>query len=228
MTWVKLDDDFPDRPAVAALGDGAFRLHVSGLAYVNRLLTDGLVPLTQAARLTPNYDPAHLAELLAGGVWAVADGGYRVVDSMDDQPASDKVLATRKANRERQRRWSEAQNKKRRAAGGKANMPNAVNNALANGVRPNAPNGRPDPSPPYGGRVSTAANGGAVVETDDHDRPVSPRIYTGTESMGELIQRLSPVPLADGIGPTVPPAEDLTAAALDIFGDMLAHPEADA
>jgi len=223
VTWVKLDDDFPDRPAVAALGDGAFRLHVSGLAYVNRLLTDGLVPLTQAARLTPNYDPAHLAELLAGGVWAVADGGYRVVDSMDDQPASDKVLATRKANRERQRRWAEALKKKRDAAR-KANIPNAVSNAPT----PRIHNARPDPSPPYGGRVSTAANGGAVVETDDHDRPVSPRIYTGTESMGELIQRLSPVPLADGIGPTVPPAEDLTAAALDIFGDMLAHPEADA
>lgn len=40
MSWFHLDDNFPDHRKVAGLSDAAFRLHVAGLAYCSRGLTD--------------------------------------------------------------------------------------------------------------------------------------------------------------------------------------------
>jgi hypothetical protein len=42
MSWVRLDDSFPEHPKVIALTDAAFRAHVRGLCYAGRFLTDGL------------------------------------------------------------------------------------------------------------------------------------------------------------------------------------------
>lgn len=69
MAYLNIDDEFPDHPKVDALGDGAFRLHVAGLAYAARNLTDGAVPEQRVPRLTPAYKPAHLAELVRAGLW---------------------------------------------------------------------------------------------------------------------------------------------------------------
>lgn len=99
MTWTKLGDDFPDRPPIAGLSDGAFRLHVSALIYSNRLLTDGLVTESQVRRLLPRFRRAYLDELLAAGVWAVDDGGYRIVDSLADQPSRAVIEARREMER---------------------------------------------------------------------------------------------------------------------------------
>lgn len=44
MTWVKLDDGFPENQKVAPLGDRAFRVYVSAVCYSARNLTDGFVP----------------------------------------------------------------------------------------------------------------------------------------------------------------------------------------
>ncbi len=64
MPWVRLDDRFTDHPKVDALSDGAFRLHVAGMCHAARYLTDGMVPADRVNRLTPNYRPAHLNELV--------------------------------------------------------------------------------------------------------------------------------------------------------------------
>ena len=64
MTWVRLDDRFPEHPKIVGLSDRAFRAHVTGLAYCARYLTDGTVPrgALPARRV--------LVELVAAGLWA--------------------------------------------------------------------------------------------------------------------------------------------------------------
>ena len=43
-TWVRLDDDFPQHPKVVQAGPLGFVMHVSGICYSNRYLTDGFIP----------------------------------------------------------------------------------------------------------------------------------------------------------------------------------------
>jgi hypothetical protein len=69
MPYLNTDDGFPDHEKVDALGDGAFRLHVAGMHYCARKLSDGAIPQRRVARLKPNYKPSELQELLRGGLW---------------------------------------------------------------------------------------------------------------------------------------------------------------
>ena len=56
MAWIKIDDSFPDHPKVIGLSDKAFRIHIEGLCYSGRFLTDGLIPMGVAARFEPIDD----------------------------------------------------------------------------------------------------------------------------------------------------------------------------
>lgn len=69
MPYLNTDDEFPEHPKVDALTDGAFRLHVAGMHYCAKRLTDGLIPRSRVDRLKPAYKPAQLQELIRGGLW---------------------------------------------------------------------------------------------------------------------------------------------------------------
>lgn len=69
MPYLNTDDGFPDHEKVDVLSDGAFRLHVSGMHYCARKLSDGIIPARRVERLKPKYKPAELAELIAGRLW---------------------------------------------------------------------------------------------------------------------------------------------------------------
>lgn len=69
MPYLNTDDEFPEHPKVDALSDGAFRLHVSGMHYCARTLSDGLIPERKTARLKPEFKRSQLDELLEAGVW---------------------------------------------------------------------------------------------------------------------------------------------------------------
>lgn len=69
MAYLMTDDEFPDHEKVDPLTDGAFRLHVSGMHYCARKLTDGRIPAARVPRLTPTFKPKHLAELVAADMW---------------------------------------------------------------------------------------------------------------------------------------------------------------
>lgn len=105
MTWVKLDDQFPDHPKIDQAGPLAGWLYVCGLAYCNRQLTDGFIPKATMPRLSTVPAPAkHAAALVAAGLWDAVEGGWQVHDYLDFQPSREKVLAERAAATERQRR----------------------------------------------------------------------------------------------------------------------------
>lgn len=113
MPWVRLDEQFPDHPKVVQAGPLAGWLHVCGLAYCNRLLTDGFVPAGQVPKLAdfdgiwtePDgaavqicIDPFDLVKQLeAAGMWKRVTNGYLIHDYNDYQPTKATVMAERKA-----------------------------------------------------------------------------------------------------------------------------------
>lgn len=75
MPYLNTDDGFPDHPKIDALSDGAFRLHVAGMHYCAKTLSDGLIPENKVSRLKPEYRATQLKELLTGGIWHVGGTG---------------------------------------------------------------------------------------------------------------------------------------------------------
>jgi hypothetical protein len=147
MAWVKLDDQFADHPKIEALSDRAFRLHVAGLCYCGRLLTDGFVAEDRVRRLLPKVTAAMIAELVDGRLWARAAGGYTILGFLDYNPSKEKVERERAEAAERKRRWQ---------------AKNAVRNASRDASRNGAPT-RPDPARPEGSRAGVSEEPSAVV-----------------------------------------------------------------
>lgn len=83
MPYLNLDDGFSEHRKVDALGHGAFRLHVSGLCYCARELTDGFVLKGRVDRLMPDYKRAYLTELIDALMWLPARGGYEIHDYLE-------------------------------------------------------------------------------------------------------------------------------------------------
>lgn len=81
MTWVYLDDGFPEHPKVIRAGGDAAWLAVCGLAYCNRQLTNGRIPKEQVSRLSDRKQPAKLAaKLVTEGIWIDQGDHYEVHD----------------------------------------------------------------------------------------------------------------------------------------------------
>jgi hypothetical protein len=108
MTWVKIDDSFPNHPKIVGLTDKAFRIHISGLCYCGTYLTDGFVPMTIAARFA-NEDMQHIVELTKAGLWREApqDNGFYIHDYLAHQTSKTQVEEKRQTVRERQKRYRE-------------------------------------------------------------------------------------------------------------------------
>ena len=96
--WLKLDVDFPDHPKVMNLTDGAFRLHVTGLCYASRYLTDGFLQNAVVKRLG-DYEKTY--ELVGCGLWEVVDGDFQIHDFLLHQSSREKVEGLKEANRTR-------------------------------------------------------------------------------------------------------------------------------
>jgi hypothetical protein len=103
VTWVRLDDNFPDHPKVDGLSDPAFRLYVTALCHAGRLLTDGFVGSSRVSRLLPRFKRSYVDELVEAGLWDVVEGGWQIHDFLDRNPSAAKVKAEREAAAERMR-----------------------------------------------------------------------------------------------------------------------------
>lgn len=94
MTWVRLDDTFPEHPKVLAAGGDAAWLHICAIAYCNRNLTDGFVPTSALKRLSDARTPTRLAGALVDvNLWEECDGGWLIHDYHMYQPTRAEVLA---------------------------------------------------------------------------------------------------------------------------------------
>lgn len=104
MTWVKIDDTFPDHPRVVGLTDAAFRAHVTALCWAARHLTDGSIP-SSALRVIGTRKAA--TELEAAGLWSRTDHGWMIRDYLDYNPSRADVEGKREAARTRMARVRE-------------------------------------------------------------------------------------------------------------------------
>jgi hypothetical protein len=105
MTWVKLDDHFPEHPKVLKAGPMAAWLYVSGLTYASRYLTDGFIPSDALPVLLPQASPKALAQkLVEVGLWLLVDGGWQIHDYHEYQPSGEQVRQHRASNAARQAR----------------------------------------------------------------------------------------------------------------------------
>jgi hypothetical protein len=112
MTWVKIDDSFPDHPKVIGLSDKAFRVHIEGLCYCGRFLTDGFIPMAVAARFVDD-DMRILAELSEAGLWRekLERNGFEIHDYLEHQSSKSEVTEKKESTRERAKRYREAKKK---------------------------------------------------------------------------------------------------------------------
>jgi hypothetical protein len=91
LTWVKIDEAFPEHPKVDQVGPlGAF-MQVAALCYCNRNLTSGFVPRGVVRRLIDldgfQISAQELADkLVQARMWIPVEGGYRIHDYAKYQP----------------------------------------------------------------------------------------------------------------------------------------------
>jgi hypothetical protein len=94
LSWVRVDDQFPDHPKLMRLGKdrlAGMGLWVVGLCYCARFLTDGYIP----AMALP-WGSRRIATLLVSvGLWDVEGDGYRIHDYHEYQPTKAAVLEKR-------------------------------------------------------------------------------------------------------------------------------------
>jgi len=71
MSWIMLDDNFPDHPKVAGLSNEAYRLFVDGLCHCGRYRTDGWIQNSAISRLAAKFRRAQAVvdELVTADLW---------------------------------------------------------------------------------------------------------------------------------------------------------------
>ena len=108
MTWVKIDDSFPNHPKVIGLSDKAFRVHISGLCYCGTYLTDGFIPMTVAGKLA-DENMTVIIELTDAGLWIerLVMNGFEIHDYLAHQSSKTQVKAHKEANKARAERYRE-------------------------------------------------------------------------------------------------------------------------
>lgn len=143
MTWVKLDDHFPEDDVVSELTHASFRLHVIALCYCARNLTDGILD-KRAIRvctsiLTTGRANRNVDELVRVGLWKRHESGdFEIKNYLEFNPSKEQVDAQRERNANRQSRH---RMRNREDSNG---VTNGVTNGARNGVSNAAPT-RPVP-----------------------------------------------------------------------------------
>jgi hypothetical protein len=138
MTWVKIDDQWPNHPKARAAGKNGRALAVASWCWVAANLTDGFIathdlPLLAAQAEVPAKPTAR--RLVEVGLWDECQGGWLVHDYLDRNPSAEKVLAIREA---------------RAKAGSKGGTKSAESKAQARAQAIAAANGKPISTPsPY-------------------------------------------------------------------------------
>jgi hypothetical protein len=111
VTWVYLDDKMPEHPKIICLSDGAFRLHISAIAYSNRHLTDGIIRGEIVGGFVPRYRKAYLSELVERALWMeITAGVYEIHDYLEWNKSRAEIEKRRQARAEggrkgADRRW---------------------------------------------------------------------------------------------------------------------------
>ena len=237
MTWVKLDDQFPDHPKLAELGEltpAAGWLHVCALCYSARYLTDGRIPGGQVPRLMASDTKPLVEVLLEVGLWERDGTGYQIHDYLDYNPSRAQVLAEREAKKAGGRRGGKAAARARAEAapqGYAQGQPQASAQAYASGesaargqapippsdnsVAAAKPKSEPPPSRPDEAQVTTKREPCDMQGLEAYPQ-AEPTAYPQAYARGGACPQLEEVPQAESNSRTRTPSpckEDAAAVA---------------
>lgn len=178
MSWVRKDDQMPIHRKVAPLSDAAYRLLDEAICWSNRNLTDGAIAAAELKDISARGKPKNAAELVARRLWHMAGeecespkcppagpDGWVIHDYWEYQPSREKALREKVAKAERQRRWIEAQRRRKDASQA------GSRDASADGQKdiapsPPRPEGRRGGSPAVTAARRTAADAGGGGRED--------------------------------------------------------------
>lgn len=107
MAWANLDDSFPSHPKVASLSDGAFRLHVAGICYCAKYLTNGRILIEIVPTLRPSFRPKMVQELVEKGLWIQSGDVYEIHDYLQWNVSREYVESERERKRMAGRKGAE-------------------------------------------------------------------------------------------------------------------------
>jgi hypothetical protein len=93
MTWVRIDDGFPNHPKIIGLSDGAFRLYITALCYSNAYLTDGIVPQKTIKKLS---NSRHISALIEANLWEKCGDDIIILGYEEYQFTKERVESERK------------------------------------------------------------------------------------------------------------------------------------
>lgn len=103
VTWVKLDDGFPDHDKVRKLSDAAFRSYVTALCFSARARLDGRVPSERVKQWVGT--PKRVEELVAARLLDRDEAGELTIhDFLKFNPSKAQIDAEREAAKERMQR----------------------------------------------------------------------------------------------------------------------------
>jgi hypothetical protein len=104
MSWVQIDDNFPNHPKVLQAGPVAAWLFICGLCYCRKYLTGGFIP-THAVK-TLGAQPKAITALVEARLWEGDRGGYWIhgysafyQDDADKQTSEERRRQKREAGR---------------------------------------------------------------------------------------------------------------------------------
>ena len=106
MSWVRIDDQFPDHPKAIAIGLEGQGLQLAAICYCSRQLTDGFLPAAVLPRLTGMGEKASQVwgrRMVAACLWEAVPGGFRIHDYLEYQPTREWILQKRAAESARKR-----------------------------------------------------------------------------------------------------------------------------
>lgn len=107
MTWIRIDDNFPDHPKIIGLSNHAFRTHIQGLCYCGRFLTDGFIPFAAINSMINEPENKPTDELESAGLWVRDDKGFHILNYQEYQSTKAEVEVIKTRNRERTQKWRE-------------------------------------------------------------------------------------------------------------------------
>jgi hypothetical protein len=168
MAWLKLDDNAPQHKKVLRVPPAARWLWICGLAYCQRLRTDGHIPAEALATFAVDK-PKPLADaLVAANLWHEDDGGYRVHDFLEWNDSADDRESKTAEKGDRQRRWREKKRLQRTSAD------DHVDASTGDAVDA-APTPPPTPAPPPREPRASASVRVETVPEPSGPRPFAPR-----------------------------------------------------
>ena len=102
MTWVKIDDSFPDHPKIKGLKDDEFRLYMTALCYSSRYLTDGVIPLNIIRTFIESRSKSsRISALVDANLWEIVDENIVILSYSEYQFTKERIETERKLASER-------------------------------------------------------------------------------------------------------------------------------